>query len=55
MLRKILKRKNPQAICILEIKAKAVEFDNFLSCMKEEITDAGNKTKIQILKLTPDS
>ena len=31
----MLKRKDPQVFCILEIKAKAADFDNLLSCMKE--------------------
>ena len=36
----VLKRKDPQDFCILEIKAKAADFDNLLSCMKEKIKDA---------------
>jgi len=51
----IFKRKDPQSFCILEIKAKAADFDNLLSCMKEKIKDADYKRKIQILTLTPDS
>ena len=51
----VLKRKDPQAFFNLEIKAKAADFDNLLSCMKEKIKDADYKRKIQILILTPDS
>ena len=49
----VLKRKDPQAFCILEMKAKAADVDNLLSCMKEKIKDTDYKRKIKILTLTP--
>ena len=49
----VLKRKDPHAFCILEIKAKVVDVDNLLSCMKEKIKDTDYKRKIQIPTPTP--
>ena len=50
----VLKRKDPQAFCILEIKAEAADVDNLLSWIKEKITDTDYKRKIQILTLTQE-